>query len=187
MGLKMVHLTYITLNEIGMIFVKDFLKMVLVLIPQHNVHQMHVIQVLLMINLMVFEEKIEEYNLLIIVVLELFEIVPLQHKIQHNLMKYEIIIYYVHVTMHVRQLNSVLFKRIIKYELKLLKVNKIVQSLHMIQQNFELILKRKKKKKKTMAATTATETATEGYNVKNGISINTYVITCIKGTLYKYY
>ena len=68
--------------------------MVLVLIPQHNVHQMHIIQILLMINLMVFEEKIEEYDLLIIIVLELFEIVLVEHKIQHHLMKYEIIIYY---------------------------------------------------------------------------------------------
>ena len=48
-------------------------------------------------------------------------------------MKYEVIIYYyVHVLMHVQQLNLVLFKRIIKYELKGLKVNKIVQSVHII-------------------------------------------------------
>ena len=106
--------------------------MVLLLIPHHNVHKIYIMQVLLMINLMVFEEKIEEYDLLIIVLIELFELVLQQHKIQHNLMKYEIIIYYVHVIMHVQQLNLVLFKRIIKYELKGLKVNKIVQSVHII-------------------------------------------------------
>ena len=131
----MIHLTYIMLNDIGMkCLLKIFLKMVLVLIPQHNVYQMHIKQILLMINLMVFEEKIEEYDLLIIIVLELFEIVVLVHRIQHNLMNYEIIIYYVHVIMHVQQLNLELFKRIINYELKMLKVGEIVQSLHIIQQ-----------------------------------------------------
>ena len=55
--------------------------MVLLLIPHHNVHKIYIMQVLLMINLMVFEEKIEEYNLLIIIVLELFEIVLVKHKI----------------------------------------------------------------------------------------------------------
>ena len=58
MGLNMVHLTYIMLNDIDMkCLLKFFLKVVFVLIPQHNVHQMHIIQVLLMINLMVFEER----------------------------------------------------------------------------------------------------------------------------------
>ena len=51
-----------------------------------------------------------------------------------------------HVLMHIQQLNLVLFKGIINYELKGLKVNKIVQSLHIIQQNFSLILKRKKER-----------------------------------------
>ena len=54
--------------------------MVLVLIQQHNVHQRHIIQVLLMINLMVCEEKIEEYDVVIIIVLELYETVVLKHK-----------------------------------------------------------------------------------------------------------
>ena len=70
---------------------------------QHNVHQMHIIQILL--------EKIEEYDLLIMIVLEVFEIV-LKHQIQHNLLKYERIIYCMHVTMHVQQLNLILFKEL---------------------------------------------------------------------------
>ena len=46
------------LNDMGMIcLLKNFLKMVLVSIPQHNVHQMHTIQVLLIIILMLFEKK----------------------------------------------------------------------------------------------------------------------------------
>ena len=70
------------LNEMGKkCLLKNFFKMVLVLIPQHHVHQIYIIQVILMINLMVFEERGEEYDLLIIVVLELCVIVLLQHKI----------------------------------------------------------------------------------------------------------
>ena len=58
----------------------EFLKIVLVLIQQHNVHQRHIIQVSLIINLMVCEEKIEEYDVMIIIVLELYETVVLKHK-----------------------------------------------------------------------------------------------------------
>ena len=62
------------LNEMGMkCLLKNFFK--------NHVHQIHIIQVILMINLMAFEERGEEYDLLIIVVLELCEIVLLQHKI----------------------------------------------------------------------------------------------------------
>ena len=97
----MVHLTYIMLNDIEMkCLLKFFLKVVFVLISQHNVHLMHIIQALLMINLMVFEERGEKYDLLIL--RELCGIVLLQHKIQHYLIKYEIIIYYVHVIMHMQ-------------------------------------------------------------------------------------
>ena len=46
------------LNETGMKYLsKNFLKMVLVIMPQRNVHQMHIIQVLLIMILMVFKEK----------------------------------------------------------------------------------------------------------------------------------
>ena len=143
----MIHLTYDVKWHWNEMFFKNFLEMVLVLIPRHNVHQMYIFQVLLMIKLMVFEEQSEEYDLLIIKVLELFEIVLLEHKIQHNLMKYEIIIYYVHVIMHVQQLNLVLFKRIIKYELKGLKMNKTVQSLHIITTELIFVILKKEKEK----------------------------------------
>ena len=70
------------LNDMGMkCLLQNFLKMALVLIPQHNVHQIHIIQVLLMINLMVFEKTGEEYDLSLMIVLELRGIVLLQHKI----------------------------------------------------------------------------------------------------------
>ena len=48
------------LNDIGMkCLLKNFLKMLLALTPQHNVHQMHIIQVLLIIILMLFEKKMK--------------------------------------------------------------------------------------------------------------------------------
>ena len=98
-------------NDIGMKYLlKNFLKMVLVLILQRNVHQMHVIQVLLIMILMVFEQRGEKYNLLMILK-ELCGIVLRQHKIQHNVMKYVIIIYMAHVVMHVPQLDLILFEK----------------------------------------------------------------------------
>ena len=103
------------LNDMGMkCLLKNFSKMALILIPQHNVYQIHIKQVLLMIVLMVFEERGEEYDVLIII-LKLCGIVLLQHRIQGNVMQYEIYIYYVHAVMHEQQL---------KYELKLLKKEK---------------------------------------------------------------
>ena len=75
------------LNDMGMkCLFKNFLEMVLVLIiPQHNVHQIHIMQVLLIIMSMVFEKRDEKYDLLILLQ-ELSGIMLLQH----NLMKYEI-------------------------------------------------------------------------------------------------
>ena len=126
-------------------FIKGFLEMVLVLIPQHNVHQMHIIPVLLIMILMLFGKNDEKYDLLIMTSEEVCEIV-LQHKIQHaqHLSKYEIIIYNVHAVMHVMQLNLILFKGNVNYDLKILKLNKTVRLLHITIGGF-LILKKEKK------------------------------------------
>ena len=60
MGLKLWFIWHAMLNEMGMkCLLKNFLQMVLLLIPQHNVLQMHIIQVLLMINLIIFEENMK--------------------------------------------------------------------------------------------------------------------------------
>ena len=83
-----------------------FETLVLLLTP-HKVHEQHNIQVSLMINILT--EKGEKYDLFMVVIAKLFGIVLLQHKIQHNLMKYEITIYTVHV-MHVQQLNLIYIK-----------------------------------------------------------------------------
>ena len=123
---------------------KNFSKMALILIPQHNVYQIHIKQVLLMIVLMVFEERGEEYDVLIII-LKLCGIVLLQHRIQGNVMQYEIYIYYVHAVMHEQQLKFDIIKRIVKYELKVLKMNKIVQSLHIITTELWFDIKKRKK------------------------------------------
>ena len=67
----------------------------------------------------------------------------------HNLMKYELI-HYVHHTMHIRQLNLILFEGIINYNLEVLKRNTIVQSMHVLATKFVLIyfdIKEKRKKK----------------------------------------
>ena len=45
-----------------------------------NVHNQHIIHAVLMVNLLVFKEKIEKNNLLIVIVVELVAIVPVQHK-----------------------------------------------------------------------------------------------------------
>ena len=68
-----------------------FEKMVLIITPQHNARQVHIIKVVLMIKLMVLREKGEEYDLFMVMI-KLFGIVLLQHKSQHNLKKYEIIL-----------------------------------------------------------------------------------------------
>ena len=113
---------------------------------------MHIVQLLLIMILIVFEEKDEKYDLLIIL-RELCGILLLQNKMQHDLMKYEIIIYNVHIFMHVPQLNLILFEGVIKYDLKVLKMNKIMQSLDIITGEFWFdIKKRKRKNNKIMAA-----------------------------------
>ena len=62
------------LNDMGMeCLLKNFLKMLLVLIAQHNVHQMHIIQALLMIILMLFEKKDGKCDLLIMILKEVLE------------------------------------------------------------------------------------------------------------------
>ena len=43
-----------------------------------------------MVNLIVFDGKIEKYNLLIVLIVELVEAV-LQHTMLHNLKKYEVV------------------------------------------------------------------------------------------------
>ena len=137
------------LNDIGMkSLLKNFLKMVLLLIAQHNVHQIHIMQVLLIMILMVFEKKDEKYDLLMMILKEVCEIVLLQHKIQHNLEKYEIIIYIVYVVMHIMQLNLILFKGNVNYDLKLLKLNKTVRLLHITIGEFWFDMKKKKRKRK---------------------------------------
>ena len=70
-----------------------------------------------------------------------------QHKIQDNVMKYEKNIYNMHVVTHEQQLQFDIIKRTIKYELKVLKMNTIVQSLHIATTNFGLIIKKEKKRK----------------------------------------
>ena len=101
-------------------------------------------------DLMVFEEKGDKYDLLIILI-ELCGIVLLQHKTQHDLMKYEIVIYTMYVLMHVPQLNLILFSGNVNYDLKVLTMNKIVRSLHVITLQFWFGIKnRKKNKKKTL-------------------------------------
>ena len=127
---------------------KKFEKMASIITPQHNVRQVHIIEVLLMIKLMVLREKGEKYDLFMVVMINLFEIVLLQHKPQHNLIKYEIIIYKVYAAMHVHQLNLVLFEGNINYILKVSKEKKIVQSLHIITLEFWFDIKKRKKKEK---------------------------------------
>ena len=92
----------------------------------------------------VINEKIKKYNLLIVIELEWYEIVLQEHKMQHNWIKYKMIDY-VHDVMHKNQLNLLIFKVLINYDLKVLKENSIVQSMHLIW--FFDIEKKKKKKK----------------------------------------
>ena len=96
------------------------------------------------------KEKVKKYDLLvIIIVLEFFEIVQ-QHKMYHNLMKYEIV-YNVHAVMHVQQLNLVLIEGNINYDLKVLKENESVQLLHILTTQFWfdlLVLEKEKEKDK---------------------------------------
>ena len=93
--------------------------------------------------LMVLAEKGERCDLLIIL-RELCEIVLLQ---QHNLMKYEINLYNVHFDMHEQQLKFDIIKRIIKYDLNVLKINKIVRLLHIITLEFWFDIRKEKEKK----------------------------------------
>ena len=66
-------------------------------------------------------------------------------------MNYEIVIYTMHVFMHVQQLNLILFGGTVNCDLKVLKMNKIVRSLHVIALQFWFgVKKRKKNKKKTI-------------------------------------
>ena len=116
-----------------------------------NVHNQHIIHAVLMVNLLVFKEKIEKNNLLIVIMVELVTIVLVQHKKMHNLMKYKLI-HYVHHTMHIQQLNLILFECVINYNLEVLKGDTIVQSMHVLATKFGLIYfkieeKRKEKKK----------------------------------------
>ena len=151
----MIYLTYDVKWHRNEIFIGKIFKNC---IDDCNVHEMHIIQVFLMMILLGFEEKDEKYDLLIIIIIEFCEIVLLQHKIQHNLINYEIRIYNVHIVTHVSKLNSILFKRNVNYDLKVLKVNNNAQSLHNCNRIW-VILKRKRKKVKKqyyMRATTAT-------------------------------
>ena len=121
----------------------------MVLILYDNVQLKHIIQAVLMINLMVFKEKIEKYNLLMVVMVKLIEIVVVQQKEMHNLMKYERN-HYVHVVMHTQQLILIILEGIVNYNLKVLKKNTVVQSMHVFATKFGLIyfnIKEKKKKK----------------------------------------
>ena len=101
---------------------------------------------------MVFKERIDKYNLLIVIMVELVTIVLVQNKKIHNLMKYGLI-HNVHHTMHIQQLNSILFEGIINYNLEALRGITIVQSMHVLATKFGLIYvdiqeKRKKEKRK---------------------------------------
>ena len=107
-------------------------------------HLWHIVQVLLMINLVIVKEKKEKYELKVVIMLDVFKVVLLLHKIQQNLMKNGMD-YYVHNVIHVWQLNLVLFEGIISYNCIILKKNEIVQLVHVMQQ--ELSFKEKKKKR----------------------------------------
>ena len=69
-----------------------------------------------------------------------------------NLMKYESI-HYVYHTMHIQQLNLILFERNVNYILKVLKRNAMAQScitttkVHLVY--FDIKEKKKKKRKNT--------------------------------------
>ena len=143
----------------------------MVLILSDNVKLKHIIHAVLMINLMVFKEKIEEYNLLMVVMIELIDIVLVQHKQMHNLMKCDRDLY-VHAVMHIQQLNLILFEGFINYNLKVLKANTIVKSMHVMATKIGLIDFDIKEKGKTTTtpATTAT-TATQNF-FESSISIN---------------
>ena len=52
----------------------------MVLILYDNVQLKHIIQAVLMLNLMVFKEMIEKYNLLIVIMVELVTIVLVHNK-----------------------------------------------------------------------------------------------------------
>ena len=65
----------------------------MVLILYDNVMLEHIIEAVLMINQIVFKEKIERYNLLLVIMVELVTIGLVQHKKMHNWMKYEEIHY----------------------------------------------------------------------------------------------
>ena len=136
-------------------------------------HQRHIIQVLLIMILMVFEEKGEKCDLLIIVLRELCKAALLQRKIQQNLMEYEIIIYNVHGVMHLPPLNLILFEGNVNYDLKILRMNKLVRLLHIIAGEvwFDFLGikgKRKRKKNKTITSTAA-RTSKNDKMLKNGV------------------
>ena len=108
---------------------------------------------------MVFEEKGEKCDLLIIVLREICEVVLLQHKIQQNLMEYEIIIYNVPGVMHVPRLKLILFEGNVNYDLNILRMNNPVGLLHMVAGEVWFDSKKKKKKNKTMTATATATTS----------------------------
>ena len=127
--------------------IKEFYEKIMnVLNIYYNVHLQHIIQVLLMVNLILFKEIIEKNDLMVIIMIELIEIVLQQHKIQHDLMENEKI-YCVHVVMHIQQLNLVVFKGIIMYNLKELKEKEMVQIMHINATEFDVNFYEKKKKK----------------------------------------
>ena len=113
------------------------LKNGVLLIPHHFVHQKHIIQLLLIMILMVFEEKDEKNDFFVIVMAKLFEVVLEKHKIYQNWMKCEIG-YNVHAIMHVQQVRLVIFEKIRNWcdylMLLILQENKMVQSIHWIRQ-----------------------------------------------------
>ena len=124
---------------------KKFVKIMKILILLYYVHLGHIVQVLLMMYLIIVKEKMEKYDLTVVIMLDVFKVVLLLHKIQQNLRKNGID-YYVHVVMHVCQFKLVLFEGIESYNCKVLKENEIVQLLHVITTEFDMNFKRKRKK-----------------------------------------
>ena len=57
----------------------------MILVLLYVVHLQHIIQVLLMMNLILFERKVKKYDLLMVIMIELFKVVLLGHKIHQNL------------------------------------------------------------------------------------------------------
>ena len=116
--------------------------MVLVLIQQFNVQLLHIIQVLLMLNL-ILNEYIKKYNSLIVIMTKLFGI-----KMRKNRW-----IYNAHVEMSDQLLNFMVVKKNGNGYWAVLKHKEIVQLMDLLEMSIGLKCKEKDRKKKTRKTT----------------------------------